>query len=179
MEATSRPARSRPVQKTLPLARISRTRAEGFVASKRSKFSMASSIAPVTRFPSAGLSSVKVRISPARSSFKPAGVSVLGEFNLSDCRPPPGRHNNAAREKDLEFITKLFEGAMALFRATRVPGGTGLVCGSLRRRQPLPPWPQWRLRHLYREGDETILEFARLGEKTKRCSLYRGECEFL
>src|ERR1700686_343581 len=105
MDATSRPARSRPVQKTSPLARTTRTRAEGGVDSERSTLSIASSFAAVTRFPSPGLSSVKVKTSPARSMLRPAGVSALGEL-LSDDMPPPDRHNTIVHSgaKGLELI---------------------------------------------------------------------------
>src|SRR6202158_5707855 len=62
-----RPARSRPVQKTLPRARMRKTRARGFDASLRRSASMASNITPVTSLPWLELSSVKVRTSAVRS----------------------------------------------------------------------------------------------------------------
>src|SRR5258706_8590495 len=62
-----RPARSRPVQKTLPRARMRKTRARGFDASSRSSASMASNITPVTSLPWLELSRVKVRTSAVRS----------------------------------------------------------------------------------------------------------------
>src|SRR5882672_2277174 len=62
-----RPARSRPVQKTFPRARMRKTRARGFDASSRSSASMASNITPVTSLPWLELSRVKVRTSAVRS----------------------------------------------------------------------------------------------------------------
>src|SRR5712664_3221351 len=66
-----RPARSRPVQKSLPRARMRKTRARGFEASFRSSASMASNITPVTSLPWPELSRVKVRTSAVRSITTP------------------------------------------------------------------------------------------------------------
>src|SRR5258708_21588039 len=69
--AEVRPERSRPVQKTLPRARMRKTRARGFDVSLLSSASMASNIAPVTSLPWLELSKVKVRTSGVRSITTP------------------------------------------------------------------------------------------------------------
>src|SRR6201991_1937424 len=66
MAAASRPARSRPRQKTSPSARIRSTRAVGEAASARRLCSMSSNIAAVISLPACGWSSVKTRLSPSR-----------------------------------------------------------------------------------------------------------------
>src|ERR1700687_4662290 len=80
--ARVRPARSRPVQKTLPRAQRRKTRARGFDASLRSSASMASNIAPVTSLPWLELSRVKVRTSAVRSITTPR-LAVGLEATLS------------------------------------------------------------------------------------------------
>src|SRR5258706_4797515 len=80
-----RPARSRPVQKTLPLPRTRKTRERGFDASLRSSASMASNITPVTSLPWLELSRVKVRTSAVRSittSLPAVGLEATLSFLL-------------------------------------------------------------------------------------------------
>src|SRR6202158_5249270 len=77
--ARVRPARSRPVQKTLARARTRKTRARGFDASLQSSASMASNITPVTSLPGVELSSVKVRTSAVRSIATPRHAVGLEE----------------------------------------------------------------------------------------------------
>src|SRR6267378_5098256 len=98
-----RPARSRPVQKSLPRARMRKTRGRGLEASLRSSASMASNIAPVTSLPWLGLSKVKVRMSAVRSITTPLPAVGLEEtvgFLLvmagtvyKECRPVKWRGN--------------------------------------------------------------------------------------
>src|ERR1700682_4246956 len=77
--ARVRPARSRPLQKTLERARTRKTRAGGFDASLQSSASMASNITPVTSLPWLELSSVKVRTSAVRSITTPRHAVGLEE----------------------------------------------------------------------------------------------------
>src|SRR6202165_4644010 len=98
-----RPARSRPVQKTCPRARVRRTRARGLEASLRSSASMASNIAPVTSLPWLELSNVKVRTSALRSMATPLPVVgleatlgfllVMAGTVYKECRPVKWRGN--------------------------------------------------------------------------------------
>src|ERR1700686_3164421 len=77
MDTASLPARSRPVQKTSPSARMRKTRAAGMVASLRSAAIIASNIGPVTSLPASALLSVKVRTAPDRSIMTGCGKGAL------------------------------------------------------------------------------------------------------
>jgi hypothetical protein len=97
----SRPARSRPVQKTSPRARIRKTRELGRDASDRSSTSIASNIVPVTSLEDAALSNVKVRISPDRSIVIPATALIWDESTglLGDMPPPYTRNGRQVNSR--------------------------------------------------------------------------------
>src|SRR6266403_1105784 len=95
-----RPARSRPVQKTLPRARMRKTRARGFDASSRSSASMASNITPVTSLPAEGLEgTLGFLLVMAARYRRNAGLSNgAGAIWIKEMSGSPSIHRNAERE---------------------------------------------------------------------------------
>src|SRR5207245_205307 len=85
MEAACLPARSSPLQNTVPRARMRSTRPRCSEAAESSSATIASNIAPVTSLPWTGLFSVNARTSPVRSMITPVpasgdeGTDWLGE----------------------------------------------------------------------------------------------------
>ncbi|MNT03790.1 hypothetical protein D3C72_1383410 [compost metagenome] len=80
--SASRPARSRPAQKTSPAARRRNTRAVGRSTSLRSAATIASNMGADTSFPASGRLRTKVRTPPARS------ISTGGENDAGAIWPP-------------------------------------------------------------------------------------------